>query len=588
LNAFAAFGSRSPVLRAPLAFLLAFLLLLPSLGLVHLPSAIASQDTPARVEMTLSATAELPDETRPPGSLLIQMTLANRADLDIGPLELAAPVPAGVAVLDSWLMQPGQLPADLDETGGGLVWNIPMLEAGERLSPFAYRVTPAPGQDGAVIFRGVSVETTLSTPDDVEVVSYPLRLNGLWGERGLRRTILSTGLTVFTVQRPDSETVSMRVGVRAGSRDEDEVTSGGSHWLEHGHFLGTTHRSAARIDEEAAGAGAHSNASTGWEATDFWYVVPLNRFAQALDLLSDQMVNSNFPQQEFDREKPVVFEELKMRADTPSIRAFDEFINTVFQVSPLHRHPAGTIESVQSIPIPTILAYRATHYTTENMSVAVSGGIRHEAAVDAVQAAFADLPQGPRWDRPPVAEPIETSRRTVEVGSGTRTAEIRLGWPTPGDDNPDSAAIYVLDDILGDTGRRLTEEIRDRRALATSVGSAYLDFADSGALMLNATTRPESVDQVIDLLLAEIRRVRDGGISDEDVRVSLRAMAGRRALDQETNDAQSERAVLEVSGVLDSYDEYLARLRTVTPAEIQRVAQSYFDPGNFTLVIVRS
>ena len=106
--------------------------------------------------------------------------------------------------------------------------------------------------------------------------------------------------------------------------------------------------------------------------------------------------------------------------------------------------------------------------------------------------------------------------------------------------------------------------------------------------MLNATTRPESVDQVIDLLLAEIRRVRDGGISDEDVRVSLRAMAGRRALDQETNDAQSERAVLEVSGVLDSYDEYLARLRTVTPAEIQRVAQTYFDPGNFTLVVVRS
>ena len=234
-----------------------------------------------------------------------------------------------------------QLPADLDQTSGDLVWNIPMLEAGERLGPFAYRVTPAPGQDGAVIFRGVSVEPTLSTPDDVEVVSYPLRLNGLWGERGLRRTILPTGLTVFTVQRPDSETVSMRVGVRAGSRDEDEVTSGGSHWLEHGHFLGTTHRSAARIDEEAAGAGAHSNASTGWEATDFWYVVPLNRFAQALDLLSDQMVNSNFPQQEFDREKPVVFEELKMRDDTPSTRRADVKTARNYLVAALDEIAAG-------------------------------------------------------------------------------------------------------------------------------------------------------------------------------------------------------------------------------------------------------
>jgi zinc protease len=445
-----------------------------------------------------------------------------------------------------------------------------------------------PDRDGALIFRGASVEPTVLSPDPVEPVTYPLRLNGLWGERGLRRTILPTGLTVFTVQRPDSRTVSMRMAVRAGSRDEDDVTSGGSHWLEHGHFLGTVRRSAGRIDDEAAGAGAHSNASTGWEATDYWYQVPLNRFDQGLDLLSDQMLNSTFPQEEFDRERPVVYEELKMRADTPSIRAFDEFINTVFQVSPLRRHPSGTIESVQSIPIPTILAYRAQHYTAENMAIALSGGIRHDAAVAAVASAFADLPQGPRWERPAVAEPVETTRRTVEVGSGNRAAEIRLGWPAPGDESDDSAAFYLLDDILGDTGRRLTEEIRDRRALATSVGSGYLDFADAGALMLNATTRPDLVDEVVELLLAEIRRVRDGSVTDEDVRVSLRALAGRRALEQETNNAQTGRAALEVSGVLDSYDEYLARLSRVTAADIQRVAQTYLDPQNFTLVIVRS
>ena len=136
----------------------------------------------------------------------------------------------------------------------------------EQLGPFAYRVAPAAGQDGAVIFRGISVEPRIETSDEAELVSYPLLLNGLWGERGLRRTILPTGLTVFTVQRPGSTTVSMRVGVRAGSRDEDDVTSGGSHWLEHGHFLGTARRSGAQIDAEAAGAGAHSNASTGWEA----------------------------------------------------------------------------------------------------------------------------------------------------------------------------------------------------------------------------------------------------------------------------------------------------------------------------------
>ncbi len=579
---------RSSALRTSIAFVFASLLLLPALGLAHFPQALASQTSPARLEVTLSATSEMSDESQPPGSLLIQMSLANRGDSDLGPLVLSAPLPDHAALLDSWLMEEGQLPGDFNDVD--LTWRIPGLEAGEQLGPFAFRLTPQEDQDGATIFRESAILPSITVPDDVEieVVMHSLQLNGLWGERGLRRTVLPTGLTVFTVQRPDSSTVSLRVAVRAGSRDEDEVTSGGSHWLEHGHFLGTPRRPGGRIDDEAAGAGAHSNASTGWEATDYWYLVPANGFAQALDLLADQMLNSTFDEEAFDRERPVVFEELKMRSDTPTVRAFDEFINTVFQVSPLRRHPAGTIESVGAIPIPTILTYRDQHYTTGNTTIAVSGRIEHDAAVAAIETAFASLPEGPRWERPAVAEPVQEAPRVVEVGSGTRTAQIQLGWPTPGDDSPDSAAIFVLDDILGDTGRRLTEEIRDRRALATSVGSGYLVFSDAGALMLSASTRPELVDQVIDLLLAEVRHVRDGGVSDEDIQVSLRALAGRRALQEETNHAQTGRADVEVSGILDSFDEYLARLKPVTPADIQRVAQTYLDPENFTLIIVRS
>jgi predicted Zn-dependent peptidase len=106
--------------------------------------------------------------------------------------------------------------------------------------------------------------------------------------------------------------------------------------------------------------------------------------------------------------------------------------------------------------------------------------------------------------------------------------------------------------------------------------------------MLNATTRVENVDEVIDLLLAQIQRLRDGDVTDDEVRASLRANAGRRALDDETNQNQTGRADTEVSGVLDSYDEYQARLSTVTAADVQRVAQTYLGPDNYVLVIVRS
>jgi predicted Zn-dependent peptidase len=334
--------------------------------------------------------------------------------------------------------------------------------------------------------------------------------------------------------------------------------------------------------------GGASNAGTGWEWTDYWYVVPAEHFSLALDVLADQMLNSSFPADEFDRERQVVFEELKLRDDSPNTRASDEFINLVFQVSPLRRHPAGTIESVQSIPIETILEHRDRHYYSGNMVVAVSGRVQHDEAVAAIEQAFADLPQGVQSERPATPEPVQTEPRLVEVGAGSQVAEIRLGWPAPGDDHPDSPAVFLLDDMLGDTGQRLTAEIRDRRALATSVGTSYYVFSDAGALMLSASTVPGLEQEVVDLMLEEVRRIRDGDVTEDDLRMSLRAAAGRRALQGETNLGQSDRALTEVSGVLDSFDEYLARLRPVTPDDVQRVAQTYFDPNNYTLVIVRS
>jgi len=583
---------------------LAALLVVPAAAAIQsIPNSAASAYLAAQtsdetsVLLTLSATGEMPDSNGDPargtttgGSLLVQVTLSNQSGTTLDGLALRAPVPARAVVADSWFGEPGQLPALLED--GAAIWREIVLEEGERLGPFAYRLLPdlEAGADGAVIFREARVrpEVTWSYPDVGRAAATALRLNGLWGEHGLRRTLLPSGLTVFTRERPDTPTIALHMAVRAGSRDEDDDTSGGSHWLEHAHFLGTERRPGRFFDAEIGRIGGASNASTGWESTDYWYLVPAEYFDLALDVLADQMVNSTFPTEEFDRERQVVFEELKLRNDSPGTRAFDEFINLVFQVSPLRRHPAGTIESVQSIPIETILTHRDRHYFTGNMAVVASGGIQHDDAVADIERAFAGLPQGPQLDRPSVPEPVQTEPRYLEVETGSQVAEIRLGWSAPGDDHLDSLAMFFLDDILGDTGRRLSEEIRDRRALATSVGSSYFVFSDAGALMLSASTRADQEHEVIRLILEEVRRIRDGDVTEEDLQMSLRAAAGRRALSEETNLGQTGRANVEVSGTLDSSDEYLARLGSVTPGDVRRVAETYLDLANYTLVIVRS
>ncbi len=547
------------------------------------------QSTPplAGMLITLSATGEDIDDTTT-GSLVVRITLDNRTGQNVDDITVRVALPAGARASESGILQAGDITSTIEDAA--VSWRIPGVHDGGRARVLAVRLEPEPGADGAVVFREATVRPAV-TGNGAGATTPPapvLRLNGLWGEGGLRRTVLPTGLTVFTRERPDTPTVSVRIAVRAGARDETEQTRGGSHWLEHAFFLGTpTRPNNQAIFNDISTVGGQTNASTGWEATDYWHLVPADQFDLALDVLADQLLNSTFAREAFERERRVVFEELKLRNDTPSTRAFDEYLRLVFKVSPLRQDAGGTIESVQSIPIETILAYRAERYVTGNMAVAASGNLRHDPAVAVIERAFAALPIGARAVRPRVPEPVQTEPRRLEIGDGVRVANIVMGWPAPGDDDEESAAMFILQDILGATGRRLEEAIRGR-GLATAVNPGYIVFSDAGTMSVFATTQADRAEQVVQAILAQVQRIRDGDLSDEDVQTSLRAIGGRRALSEETNQGQTGRALTEVSGILDSFAEYVARLRLVTAADVERVARAYLDPANFTLVIVRS
>jgi zinc protease len=542
--------------------------------------------------VTAAATAEdvTPDAPEASGGLLVGIALHNRTGGDATGVRLRLPVPAGTRV-DAPAGGAAPPVVTADGVAPAVTWTGIGVGAGERAGPFSCRLVPAPGEDGAAVFRRAAGTPEVTWPGAAPgaVVAPTLRLNGLWGESGLRRTALPGGLVVLTRERPETATVSLMLGVRAGSRDEDDATSGGSHWLEHAHFLGTARRpSNQALFAPVQNTGGQMNASTSFEWTNYYNTVPAEEFDLALDVLADQLLNSTFPRAAFDRERQVVVEEVKRAYDDPASRATREFLKLVFQVSPVRREVLGTPESVGSIPIETILAYRDRLYVAGNMALAAVGSLQHDAAVAKIEAAFGALPRGPRHERPRTPEPVQSTPRRLDLGDGGRLAEIRLGWPAPGRDDPDWPATVILQDVLGTTGRRLTEEIRDRRALATAIGPGYSVFSDAGAFFVGATTQPGNVEPVIGLALAEVRRLRAGQVTDEDVGTSLRAIAGRRALGDEFNQAQAGKAVAEVAGTLDSAAEYLAQLRPVAAADVQRVARTYLDPDAYTLVVVRA
>lgn len=542
--------------------------------------ALAQREPPLTgLLVTLAATGET---TRPGSGLAIQIDLANATGSALAGVEVRAPLPSGTVAAE--VGEGGA--AD----GAAVGWTGLSLAAGGA-ARLTYRIVPAPGRDGATLFREQSLQptVTLPAPAAAPVILPRLRLNGLWGESEFRRTVLPTGLTILTRERPETPTVAVQVAVRAGARDETDITHGGSHWLEHAFFLGTERRSGNEAVFNAISfVGGQFNASTSFEYTNYYNVVPADRLDLAIDVLSDQILNSTFPRDTFDRERQVVLQEIRRAQSDPASTASREFYSLVFRDSPLRRDVLNVNGSVANIPIDVILAYRDERYTTGNTTVSAIGRLDHDETVRKIAQAFAPLKRGPRADRPFTVEPPQTEPRRLERGEGTRTAEIRLGWPAPGDESNEYATVEVIDEILGTAGRRLQEEIRDRLSLVASIAPAYFNGFDAGTFFIAATTTPDRVDAAVAAILEQIRRLRDGDVSEADVQAGIRAIAGRRALSDEPNFGQSNVAIGEVAYTLESYEEFLARLSTVTPAEVQRVARKYFDPTNYTLVVVRA
>lgn len=528
-------------------------------------------DTTTTVALTVSASSE-------PGTtgLVIRIALDGRG---ASGLAVTATLPADVVASASGEPRPNVSATRVRWDGSAVTGTAPL----------AIVFAPRAADGGATVFQqaATDVMATWSDGAGTHETRATLPLNGLWAEDGLRRTVLPTGLTVLTRERPDSTTVSVRVAVRAGGRDEDDRTCGGSHWLEHAHFLGTpTLPNNQAIFGAIGEVGGQSNAATSYEWTDYWHLVPDDGFDIALSVLADQLINSTFRPELFLRERSVVQQEHKLRNDNPSIRSFDSFIPLVFSVSPLRRGPPDP-KCLDAISVDQILAYHQTRYVTGNMAVAASGALRHDEAVAKIAAAFAKMPTGPLITRARVPEPIETDLRRLVIGSGNGTAEIRLGWPGPGTNDADAAPLRILEEILGVTGRRLSEDLRDRRSIAAAVSANYLGYSDAGVMLLSATTTGPRVDDVVAALTAQIARVRAGEVSEDDVAASVRAIEGRAAITDEPNLTQTARAEAEVGVGLLSRAESLARLRTVRAADVVRVAKTYLDPAAYTLVVVR-
>ncbi|MGQ3144763.1 M16 family metallopeptidase [Rhizobium oryzihabitans] len=318
-------------------------------------------------------------------------------------------------------------------------------------------------------------------------------------------TRLSSGLTVVTEKMPHLESVALGVWIKSGSRNETTAEHGIAHLLEHMAFKGTARRTARQIAEEIENVGGEVNAATSTETTSYYARVLKDHVPLAVDILADILTESLFDEDELEREKNVILQEIGAATDTPDDVIFDNFSGVAYRDQTIGRPILGTPETVQSFTTGQIRHYLARNYTTDRIFVVAAGAVDHDSFVKQVEERFASLPQLPAAT--PVLEKAIYTGGEIRETRDLMDAQVLLGFEGKAYHARDFYCSQILANILGGgMSSRLFQEVREARGLCYSVYAFHWGFSDTGIFGVHAATGGNDLPELVPVILEELRK----------------------------------------------------------------------------------
>lgn len=400
------------------------------------------------------------------------------------------------------------------------------------------------------------------------------------------REVLPNGVVLIVQEHRGSEVVALQLWMRVGGRDEAPEELGLTHFLEHMIFKGTPARPPGSIDALIEGLGGRSNAFTSYDYTHYDVVVPAEAFRTGIDLLADIAVNATFDTTELERERRVVFEEMRLTEDRPDQFLLRRLYQLAYAPHPYGRPILGAPEIVRELTRERLARYYEKFYVPERMVLVVVGAVRPDEVREAARATFGRL-AGAGAPRPPVArlEPLASGRRE-QVARPERQAHLGLAWRTAAVNSPDVYAVDLLTYILGDSpSSRLNREVRERLRLVHAIDSGYGAWDRAGLVTVTARLDADNLDRAEAAILDVIRQVRAEGVTEAERQRALVTAEASYAFDIETAEGLAKTyGAADITWSLEDELRYLERLRGVTTAEIQRAARTYFRDDNYARV----
>jgi len=404
----------------------------------------------------------------------------------------------------------------------------------------------------------------------------------------MKTTKLSNGLTVVLENLPHTPSASVGAWVRAGAVDEG-LKAGVSHLIEHMMFKGTKNRSFRQISEDLEKLGTSVNAFTTKEATCYYVKSLSSNLVPSVDVISDMIANSLFDEAEMEKEKDVIYEEMKMIEDVPDDFGMDLIQEAVFDGTPLSARIIGTPESVGALSREDILAYTEDRYTAPGMVISCSGMFDEDALIESLEKGFGSLAASTARARE--YKPAPPTRIRNSVRKEIEQTHLFLGTKGVSFTDGDVYALNLYSSILGGgMSSRLFLTIREEMGLAYSVYAADCPYTCDGQFTIYAGIADEKVPDAVQAIRSVLGKLADEGLGEEELAKVKEQYKAGFIFRRENNSARmfaTGRNVL-LLGRIYTEEEILAGVDAVTNDDIARLAARYADFSDYSAIAISS
>lgn len=405
--------------------------------------------------------------------------------------------------------------------------------------------------------------------------------------RDVLRTVLPNGIRVITEPMPHVRSISLGVWIGTGARRETAAQNGISHFIEHMLFKGTTNRSAEDIAKVVDSTGGHLDAYTSKELVSYNTKVIDDHLPIASDVLGDLVLHPLFAEEDIEKEKGVILEELKMEVDNPEYLVHETFFHKFWKSHPLGRSILGTKATIASFNRDTVDGYYRSVYVPQNILITAAGRLEHQRIVDYAAEYFGSLPSGPALGKEPA--PVPQTPLVLKNKRSLEQMHLCMGVPSYPIAHEQRYGCYLLSTLLGGgMSSRLFQNIREKHGLAYAVFTELNLYRDSGCLAVYAGTSQENLKRVVGMVVDEFRSLCNEPLGEEELRRAKDHLKGSLALSLEsTSSRMSNLARQELFfGRFYSVDEMVASIEQVTAEEIQSLAREFFAGRQIGLTAV--